>query len=130
MHAAKGLEWDRVYLMAVNNYSFPSAQPADSYIAEKWFIRDQLNIQAEAQEQAEALMEGRAAGYVEGEASRAARLEYAAERLRLLYVGITRARRDLIITWNMGRFWDQGRRNTGAAPLIALTAFWKKELNS
>jgi DNA helicase-2/ATP-dependent DNA helicase PcrA len=130
MHAAKGLEWDRVYLMAVNNYSFPSVLPADSYIAEKWFIRDELNIQAEAQEQAEALMEGRAAGYVEGEASREARLEYAAERLRLLYVGITRARRDLIITWNMGRFWDRGKRNTGAAPLIALTGFWKEELET
>ncbi len=25
MHAAKGLEWDRVYLMAVSNYGFPSA---------------------------------------------------------------------------------------------------------
>jgi DNA helicase-2/ATP-dependent DNA helicase PcrA len=24
MHKAKGLEWDRVYLMSVNNYDFPS----------------------------------------------------------------------------------------------------------
>ena len=23
MHKAKGLEWDRVYLMSVNNYDFP-----------------------------------------------------------------------------------------------------------
>ena len=29
MHAAKGLEWDRVYLMAVSNYGFPSAQRAE-----------------------------------------------------------------------------------------------------
>ena len=28
MHKAKGLEWDRVYLMSVNNYDFPSNQPA------------------------------------------------------------------------------------------------------
>ncbi len=27
MHKAKGLEWDRVYLMSVNNYDFPSGQP-------------------------------------------------------------------------------------------------------
>lgn len=127
MHAAKGLEWDRVYLMAVNNYSFPAAQPGDSYLAEKWFIRDELNVQAEVRRQAEWLMQGRAAEYTEGEASREARIEYAAERLRLLYVGITRAKRDLIITWNMGRYWQQGRENRPATALLALHSFWQKE---
>ncbi len=130
MHAAKGLEWDRVYLMAVNNYSFPAALPGDQYIAEKWFIRDSLNLQAEAREQVELLMAGRAAEYTEGTATQQARLEYAAERLRLLYVGITRARRDLIITWNMGRYWDQGRRNGPAVALVALTDFWREGLRS
>jgi DNA helicase-2/ATP-dependent DNA helicase PcrA len=130
MHAAKGLEWDRVYLMAVNNYSFPAALPADSYQSEKWFIRNNLNLQAEAQEQVTLLMKNRSADYSIGEATLKARIEYAAERLRLLYVGITRARRDLIITWNMGRFWEQGRKNEGAAALLALSAFWKKELQS
>ncbi|MBN1122391.1 MAG: ATP-dependent helicase [Anaerolineae bacterium] len=130
MHAAKGLEWDRVYLMAVNNYSFPAAQPADSYIAEKWFIRDDLNLQAEVHEQVELLMAGKAGEYVEGRASREARIDYAAERLRLLYVGITRAKRDLVITWNMGRFWEQGRENSAAAALIELTGFWERELKS
>jgi DNA helicase-2/ATP-dependent DNA helicase PcrA len=127
MHAAKGLEWDRVYLMAVNNYSFPAAVAGDSYIAEKWFIRDGLNLQAEARHQAMLAMQGQAVSYVEGEASLEARKQYAAERLRLLYVGITRARRDLIITWNMGRYWEQGRRNEAAQALIALTHFWKQE---
>mgnify|MGYP005850387273 CR=1 FL=1 len=126
MHAAKGLEWDRVYLLAVNSYSFPSALAGDSYIAEKWFIRGSLNLQAETQEQVELLMAGRAGEYEEGRASQAARVEYAAERLRLLYVGITRAKRDLMITWNMGRYWDQGKRNTPAQPLIALAQFWRR----
>ncbi|MEO0563239.1 MAG: ATP-dependent helicase, partial [Chloroflexota bacterium] len=48
MHKAKGLEWDRVYLLSVNNYSFPAGQPHDSFIGEKWFARDQMNIEAEA----------------------------------------------------------------------------------
>jgi DNA helicase-2/ATP-dependent DNA helicase PcrA len=131
MHAAKGLEWDRVYLMAVNNYSFPAALPGDSYIAEKWFIRDNLNLQAEAQAQVMALMSTKKnTPYREGDASRQARIDYAAERLRLLYVGITRAREDLIITWNMGRFWERGPelQNTASASLIALTDFWKENL--
>ena len=48
MHKAKGLEWDRVYLLSVNNYDFPSGMPYDQYISEKWFIREQLNLEAEA----------------------------------------------------------------------------------
>jgi len=37
------------------------------------------------------------------QATQQARLDYVRERLRLLYVGITRARKELIITWNTGR---------------------------
>jgi len=122
IHKAKGLEWDRVYLMSVNNYDFPSAQAHDSYISEKWFVRDNLNLEAEALAQLEALVseDGR---YEEGEATQRARHEYAAERLRLLYVGITRAKKGLIITWNTGRRGDQQQ----AAPFIELLSFWKGE---
>lgn len=121
MHKAKGLEWDRVYLLSVNNYDFPSADPNDSYIGEKWFIRDSLNLAEECLAQLNALRTGET--YKEGEATLASRIEYAAERLRLLYVGITRARKELIITWNMGR-----GEATEATPLVALRTFWEKEL--
>src|SRR5581483_10700543 len=90
MHAAKGLEWDRVYLMAVSNYGFPSLQPYDTYISERWYIRDRLNLEAETLAQLEALYTEQP--YLEGEATQRARLDYAAERLRLLYVGIMRAK--------------------------------------
>lgn len=116
MHKAKGLEWDRVYLMSVNNYDFPSFQPADTYISERWFVRGGLNLEAEALAQLDAALSGGPYDwYEEGAATRAARLDYVRERLRLLYVGITRARRELIITWNTGR---QGE----AAPSVPLTA--------
>ena len=48
--------------------------------------------------------------------TQAARLDYIRERLRLLYVGITRARKELIITWNTGRHGEL----TSAVPLNAL----------
>ena len=117
MHKAKGLEWDRVYLMSVNNYDFPSSQPNDRYIPEKWFLRDHLNLEAETLAQLEAaLSTGEFDFYTEGSATRSARLDYVRERLRLFFVGITRAKKELIITWNTGR---QGTQ-TPAMSLVAL----------
>jgi DNA helicase-2/ATP-dependent DNA helicase PcrA len=126
MHRAKGLEWDRVYLMAVNNYNFPSAQPHDSYISEKWFIRDQLNLEAEALAQLKALNDENPAAYMEGVATLQARADYAAERLRLLYVGITRAKKELVITWNSGRSQPNRPPNQQATPFIALSTWWEE----
>ena len=102
-HKAKGLEWDRVYLMSANNYNFPSGSDQDRYISEKWFIRDHLNLPAETLKQLESIASNSAIPPTEGSASLSARVEYIQERLRLFYVSITRAKRDLIITWNTGR---------------------------
>lgn len=123
-HKAKGLEWDRVYLLSANNYDFPSAMPGDSFISERWFVRDRLNLEAEMLAQLVAAAEGRPPP-PEGVATNQARLDYAAERLRLLYVGITRAQRDLIVTWNTGR--STTHRAQPALPFIALQT-WQQSL--
>ena len=121
IHKAKGLEWDRVYLMSVNAYDFPAALPGDSFISERWYVRDRLNLEAEALAQLEASVAGQPLP-LEGQATDRARRDYAAERLRLLYVGITRAKEELIVTWNTGR------QTTGevqpAVALMALQAWW------
>lgn len=121
MHAAKGLEWDRVYLLSVNDYSFPSAQATDRYLDEKYYLRGSLNLGAEARAQLECLIADQE--YIEGEASVQARLDYAAERLRLLYVGITRAKRQLGIYWNSGRFHYKGKEQE-QQPSLPLLALW------
>ena len=116
MHKAKGLEWDRVYLTSVNSYTFPSNQPNDNYISEKWFLRDGLNLEAEALAQLDAATQtGEYDFYSEGQATLAARVDYVRERLRLFYVGITRAKEELVITWNTGR-----KDSTQALPFAAL----------
>jgi DNA helicase-2/ATP-dependent DNA helicase PcrA len=48
-------------------------------------------------------------------------LDYVKERLRLFYVGITRAKRELIVTWNSGRQGDA----TPSLPLSELMGWWE-----
>ena len=125
IHKAKGLEWDRVYLISVNNYDFPSAQPQDYYIGERYFIRDRLNLEAETLAKLDALAAKDIVGLnlEEGPATQKARLQYCAERIRLLYVGITRARKELIISYNTGRRNDC----QPAVPLQELINYWEKQ---
>jgi DNA helicase-2/ATP-dependent DNA helicase PcrA len=120
IHKSKGLEWDRVYLTSINNYDFPSAQPEDVYRSERWFIRNNLNLTAETLAQLKSILSQGVyePWYEEGVATHEARLDIVRERLRLLYVGITRAKRELTITWNTG----QKRNSTPAKPLEILSA--------
>jgi DNA helicase II / ATP-dependent DNA helicase PcrA len=122
VHKAKGLEWDRVYLMSVNNYDFPSNMPNDRFISEKWFIRGGLNPEAEALAQLAALESNSEYDwYEEGAATLASRIDYVKERLRLFYVGLTRPKRELIVTWNTGR---QGEA-TPSLPMAELMGWWE-----
>jgi DNA helicase-2/ATP-dependent DNA helicase PcrA len=120
IHKAKGLEWDRVYLMSVNNYDFPSGEEGDQYLSEKWYLSGKLNLPAEALEQLKALDRKGEYDWPEtGASTEQARYDYIRERLRLLYVGITRARRQLVVTWNTGR----GNNLRPAIPLLAMAEF-------
>ena len=122
MHKAKGMEWDRVYMMSVNNYDFPSNMPNDRFISEKWFVRSGLNLEAEALAQLTALeTDSEYDWYEEGRATMRSRLDYVKERLRLFYVGITRAKKDLIVTWNSGRQGDA----TPSFALSELMGWWE-----
>lgn len=121
MHKAKGLEWDRVYLMAVNNYEFPSGSPADPYGGEKNYVRDMLNLEAETLSQLASLMAPEET-YTEGDASLKARFDQAKERLRLMYVAITRAKTNLWVSWNYGP-QDWKSKNQAAIVFHALSQF-------
>jgi DNA helicase-2/ATP-dependent DNA helicase PcrA len=118
MHKAKGLEWDCVFLTSVNNYNFPSGHEYDQFQSEKWFVKDHLNLEAEVLAQLQTLIKGDAFDWYEpGKASLEARQEFIRERLRLFFVGITRARRWLTVTWNNGR---GSNKNVAALPFLEL----------
>ena len=125
IHTAKGLEWDRVHLASVSNYSFPSGGDEESYRGERWFVRDSLNLTEEALDQTEQLHMGTLDEYVPGQATLKARQELAAERLRLLYVGITRARQELILTYNTGSRHETSP-NEPALAFSALEQVWQE----
>ena len=97
----------------------------DTYVSEKWYIRGKLNLEAEALEQLKVALSGdEYVWYEEGKATQAARMDCVRERLRLLYVGITRAKKALVITWNTGKTGD----SQPALPFIELQNFWEKEI--
>jgi len=63
--------------------------------------------------------------YQPGKASMEARHEFIRERLRLLFVGVTRARNWLTVTWNTGRV---SNRNFPALALLEMiNALEKKQ---
>lgn len=93
-HKAKGLEWDMVYIIATTAAEYPCSLK-DRIRSELWFLKDEV-----ANPAALAKAELRALFYQNTckEPLLAAKTEVISERLRLLYVAITRARESLIIS--------------------------------
>lgn len=109
-HKAKGLEWDQVYLTSLNQYDFPIGQRyredgyIESYRSQVGYVRDRLDLQSELMEQLDCLNAEPRRTYYEGIATKRSADEFAAERLRLLFVGITRAKKGLYCSHNTGKF--------------------------
>ena len=108
MHQAKGLEWDVVYLLCVDTLEFPDT--CDDYFRSEPFFMPDRAPALEAKKILERLAAGGSEPTDTPTIIRETQLESIAERLRLLYVGITRARRDLCITY-ASKNWSQRVRS-------------------
>lgn len=120
VHKAKGLEWDTVYLIGVTAYEYPSTVK-DKFKGNYWFLEDDISdpislIKAELK----ALR-----GEEVTDPISTSRIEQISERLRLLYVGITRARRNLLLSCHKKGRFGTDKKPSGA--LVALEEFIKKE---
>ncbi|MDA0337144.1 MAG: ATP-dependent helicase [bacterium] len=103
MHKAKGMEWDLVYLVSIDGVEFPGT-------TQDYFRGYQEHLGGDpaelARAQLTALMDDASPLAA---TSRAGQAEYISERLRLLYVAITRARRFLSVSFS--QHVTSGQRN-------------------
>ncbi|HWJ02924.1 MAG TPA: 3'-5' exonuclease, partial [Verrucomicrobiae bacterium] len=114
-HKSKGLEWDTVYLTGVTAAEFPSLVTED-FRSDKWYLKkDMSNPLALFKAQLRQL-QGRELVADPLENAKHAEIS---ERLRLLYVAITRARKNLLICRHAYRF------NKKVNPSLALQALEK-----
>ncbi len=95
LHRAKGLEWDQVFIPQVSAYEFPT-QYGERRLGLA-FLED-VDMQAEALAQLRQLNPKSRWDLQADSATEQAFLDLAAERLRLLYVGITRSKRRLTLS--------------------------------
>ncbi|MDF2523736.1 MAG: helicase UvrD [Clostridiales bacterium] len=103
-HKSKGMEWDTVFLMGLNNADFP-VELSDKFLGEYWFLKPEYkNPQALAKADMQRIMDGK----VTGDMVLESKMETISERARLLYVGITRAKRHLFLS---GFHANPGKKN-------------------
>jgi DNA helicase-2/ATP-dependent DNA helicase PcrA len=101
--------------------------PDDEYYSEKWIIKDRINFSAVALSKlTDIIYQDVDSPNIVVSPTQEARYKLSAERLRLLFVGITRARKELIMTWNSG----QKGNLREAIPFKALYYFWEREHNA
>ncbi len=123
MHSAKGLEWDTVYLVGIDDFWFPGDLDAQ-FIGTYPELGG--NPMSEAKARLEALLNVQKPD-TDPDPTREAKLATIAESLRLLYVAMTRARRNLVISWSQ-TVTARGNREASRSltpALRSLRALWK-----
>lgn len=119
-HSAKGLEWDAVYLVGIDGFWIPGSLEAPFLGVHDFLGGDPT---AEAVAQLHYLMQGDAGLYDGRSATESAHIDVISERLRLLYVGVTRARRYLHLS--RSRATRQYNRERDAEPATVLGVLYR-----
>ncbi|HFQ93500.1 MAG TPA: ATP-dependent helicase, partial [Anaerolineae bacterium] len=119
-HGAKGLEWDVVFIVGVDGGWIPGNLDAYFQGDNALFGGDPT---AEAAAQLRYLMEGDAGLYDGRTATESAHIDIISERLRLLYVGVTRAKRRLILS--RSRATRSYNKERDAEPATVLGVLYK-----
>ncbi len=93
-HKSKGLEWDCVFLLGITEFNFPD-NINQKFQCEKWYLKEKYkNPEANIKSEIELLLKGETTKNY----SREIKESLVREKIRLLYVGITRAKEMLILS--------------------------------
>ncbi|MCP4425577.1 MAG: ATP-dependent helicase [Chloroflexi bacterium] len=119
-HSAKGLEWDAVFLVGIDGFWIPGNLDAPFLGVHDFLGGDP---EAEASAQLRFLMEGKSGLYDGRSATESAHIDIISERLRLLYVGISRARRYLHLS--RSRATRQYNKERDAEPATVMGVLYR-----
>ena len=115
-HSSKGLEWDQVFATNISNFHFPEIGGRDE---KKSYIRENLDLEYEMISALEYLSNPeKGSKYIRGKGTQLKWRDYVCERIRLLYVGITRAKKGLYMSGS-----------TPPAIAIAMENYWLDKLS-
>ncbi len=124
VHKAKGMEWDTVFLTYLTDDYYPST--IDDKFRGEYYYLDNEYSNPEAMARAEFYF------YINEskteDPKNVARIEHISERLRLLYVGLTRAEKNLFLSAHQEIIYDNGSKKVNEAlPYQVLQNFIQKE---
>ena len=92
-HKSKGMEWDQVFLLQLNKFHFPD-NINQKFQCDKWYLKDKYkNTEALIDNQIDLLVNGK---LTQNHYTKT-KIDVINEKIRLLYVGITRAKETLIM---------------------------------
>lgn len=96
-HKSKGLEWDCVFLLGLVEYNFPD-NISQKFQGERWYLKERYkNPMANIKSEIDFILNGKTeVNYIYK-----SKIELINEKIRLLYVGITRAKEMLILSCSM-----------------------------
>ncbi|ADO77733.1 ATP-dependent helicase [Halanaerobium praevalens] len=104
LHKAKGMEWDTVFIGSLTSSHFQHDND-DYFMGEKFYLNEEIkNPKASARAELEYILNEKKERNVDYKA----RQKLIAERVRLLYVGLTRARKNLFLSTHLKKGnWDK-----------------------
>lgn len=107
-HKSKGMEWDCVFLLGLVEYNFPD-NISQKFQCDKWYLKDKYkNPVAVVKSEIDKIL----GNELETDYFNNTKLELINEKIRLLYVGITRAKEMLILSCSIYKDEnDIGKRN-------------------
>ena len=121
-HKSKGMEWDCVFLLGLIEYNFPH-NLNQKFQCDKWYLRDRYkNPVAVVKSEIDKIL----GKEVEMDYFNKNKVELINEKIRLLYVGITRAKEMLILSCSSYKDEsDIGKRNKEQKPCLYINELEK-----